>query len=299
MATELVIKQDAQLNHLVLNLSPITRQQRREWFKLGLICTPIVWWGFSLVLLSLWMKNEVITGAQVFVCLVIMPLLAGVALAVMFELLERHNRSASRTLKVSTGHWRVEAGQLRIQWKNIEGWHLAPMQDGSSHQKLTLLYHRNSHRSDPQLRLLKPWSLIITQPSQVQALTQLLQQADLAGKPGARLLSVLPPVPATANLSLLGLSFFVIGTTVAIPALLGLLSGCWMLFQRNIMFRSITPESDAGNFERAVISFLNHFNGTGEIAWFLIFVGGCVLLIGGLMFRFGDRAIARAPAPPA
>ncbi|HEY1172492.1 MAG TPA: hypothetical protein VGH19_14075 [Verrucomicrobiae bacterium] len=291
MATKLVIKQDAKLNPHVLDMRPITWEQRREWFKQGLVFTLYWWWGFSILLFNFWIKDEVISWGMILACLVVVPLFFGAGIAGILELRLRLERRVSRTLSISTGHPVVYSGEMRFSWENIEGWHFSSLNDGSGYQKLTILSHRNSHRSDPRLRYLKQWSLIITDYTQVEALKSLLQQAEKDGKPGTRLLSMLPPASEPRKLSWAGISSMVIGITVAIPALLGLIVGCLMLFKKNVLYRRVTDASHGGNFESAFNSFLNHFNSTWEIAWLLVIVGVLTALVGGLLVRWGERAI--------
>jgi hypothetical protein len=290
MATELVIKQDAKLNPQVIDMSPITWEQRREWLKQGLLFTPFWWWAGTMLLVHSWMKDEAISWAMILACLVGLPLIFGLGIACILELITRLERGISRTLYISTGWPFVRAGDERIFWKTIEGWHLAPLDDGSGYQKLTILHRRDSKRSNPH-RPFKQWSLIMTDHAQVESLRAVLQQVDQDGKPGARLLLVLPPMPEKPRLSFLGVGSMAVGTTIAIPALLGLLGGWLMLCKKNLIYRSLTPDAAAGNAEQAFVIFMNLFNSTWEIAWLLVIVGLLVTLMGGLMFRFGERAL--------
>jgi hypothetical protein len=291
MTTDLVIEQDAGLNRHVLDLSPITWPQRREWMKQGLFLVPFSFWGMTMLVINQWMEDRQIG---------LLPLLAGfltvtgmscLGIAVLLEWTVRHERQASRKLKVLRNRI-VRSGRKVISWKAVAGWHFAPVMDGANLQKLTILL-RGHAVAAPAGR----WSIVIAHPQQADAIRSLLDERNRTGAPGALLLHDLPSPRSPSGSSMVGLYVMAIGAMISGFAVMGLVGATLFLERENLrIVHAALHEPVEGNFNSLLFSVMRHFHSTHEFAWYLIGAGLLGCLAGYLLFRVGDRLISRKRA---
>ncbi len=288
MATDLTIEQDADLNRHVLDMTPITWRQRREWMRQGLFFSPFWFWAMAMLVVNQWMEDQQIGLLPPLAGFLTTSVLSCLGIAVLLEWTVRHERKAPRKLKILRNRI-VRSGRKVISWKTVGGWHLAPVTDGSNLQKLTILLRGHAIAAPAG-----QWSIVISHPHQADALRSLLEERNRTGAPGALLIHDLPSPRSPSSSSMVGLYVMAIGAIIAGFAVMGLVGATLFLERENLrIVHAALHEPVEGNFKSLLFSVMKHFHSTHEFAWCLIGAGLLGCLAGYLLFRVGDRLMSR------
>jgi len=287
MATELIIEQDADLNRHVLDMTPITWRQRREWMRQGLFFSPFCFWGMAMLVVNQWMEDRQISLLPPIAGFLTASVFSCFGIAVLLEWTVRHERKAPRKLKILPNRI-VRRGRKIMSWKAVEGWYLAPVTDESNLQKLTILLRGHAIAAPAG-----QWSIVISHPHQADALRSLLEERNRTGAPGALLIPDLPSPRSPSSSSMVGLYVMSIGAMIAGFAVMGLVGATLFLERENLrIVHAALHEPVAGNFNSLLFSVMKHFHSTHELAWYLAGAGLLGCLAGYLLFRVGDRLLS-------
>ncbi|HEY1172493.1 MAG TPA: hypothetical protein VGH19_14080 [Verrucomicrobiae bacterium] len=286
MTTKLIIQQDATLNSHVLDLSPVSWPTRWAWMKEGLWLAPIWFCGCAFWQAMRWIDDLPASWGQFLAGFLTLTLLGCLGVAALHEWLDWHEKKSSRRL--SLGPKQIIMHPRRtLPWKAIQGWHWAPLAGNADLQKLTVIYLPYA-----KARFTRQWSMVVTDPAQVEALREWLSDRIQAGQPGASLLTTLPvshPIPLAHMF--MGMAFMTLGMlSLMFSKMMAFLGMLFLLFNFQIQPDLFSAPKENRNLIGLFEDFAALFrsNSTYELGWALVITAGVMLLTTLALFKLGN-----------
>lgn len=275
------IEQSATLNqHLSFPAAKTKAEIGRILLAFSAFSLPICSLIFSQKLFINWLKNKPIE-LPASIAIALTPLAFFVFFVpLMLLFAERASRLSKRTLRLNRFGFSRQPGKF-IGWRNMLGWHLEPLPSEPHLQRLTLVYFLFGDR-----KLIKHWSIMIANKSQLDFFQSYLEFRKQSGKEVPPQLAELPPITKPQPISPFGWMFLSTALCLILPAVFAMMAAVHFLRAPIILINQSILKENPGNLELFV---LNHFTSSHEMGWMILCIGLLLILVGFASYSIGNR----------